>query len=179
MSAFEWWNHWPVAQIRSSGRPALTSDRPSHSSLSHIYWPLASQDERQMTRILLTGLTLDRADQLAPRARAWLSPPEARVTGAAAARFDAGERAYVIEGSSGGGTIRIDINASSEHPLVNPAFVVDHWTGGARAVLEGDSPGASHRAEVGFVESLDGRRLIAYFPVTATDHVSFVLTRTE
>jgi len=179
MSAFEWWNHWPVAQIRSSGRPALTSDRPSHTSLSHIYWPLASQDERQMTRILLTGLTLDRADQLAPRARAFLSPPEARVTGAAAARFDANERAYVIEGPNGGGTIRIDINASHEHPVVNPAFVVPHWTGGARAVLEGDSPEASHRAEVGFVEGLDGRKLIAYFPVTATDHVSFVLTRTE
>jgi hypothetical protein len=179
MSAFEWWNHWPVAQIRSSGRPALTSDRPSHTSLSHIYWPLASQDERQMTRILLTGLTLDRADQLAPRARAFLSPPEARVTGAAAARFDANERAYVIEGPNGGGTIRIDINASHEHPVVNPVFVVPHWTGGARAVLEGDSPGASHRAEVGYVEGLDGRKLIAYFPVTATDPVSFVLTRTE
>jgi len=41
-------------------------------------------------------------------------------------------------------------------------------------VLEGDSPEASHRAEVGFVEGLDGRKLIAYFPVTATDHVSFV-----
>ncbi len=34
---FECWNHWPVAQIPSSGRPCLAPDRPSHSSLSHIY----------------------------------------------------------------------------------------------------------------------------------------------
>src|SRR3569832_1040669 len=92
MSAFEWWNHWPVAQIRSSGRPALTSDRPSHTSLSHIYWPVASQDAQHMTRLLLTGLTLDRAEQIAPRARAWLVFPSARVFGAAVVCFVFGVR---------------------------------------------------------------------------------------
>lgn len=180
LSAFEWWNHWPVAQIRSSGRPALTSDRPSHTSLSHIYWPLASQDERSMTRILLTGLTLDRADQLAPRARAWLTPPEARVTsGAATAHFDANERAYVIDGPTDGATIRIEIHATPEHPVVNPAIVVPDWSGGVRATLESSSSPSLSKVEVGFVESLEARKLIAYFPVTATHHVSFVLTRTE
>jgi len=173
MSAFEWWNHWPVAQIRSSGRPALTSDRPSHTSLSHIYWPLASQDPRQMSRLLLTGLTLDHAAQLAPRARGWLSAPEARVTGASAVRFVASERAYVIEGA--GSEVRVDIEADREHPLVNPAFVVPHWTGGVHAVVEGNSA----RAAVGFVDRLDGRELVVYFPLDATDRVSFMLTRTE
>ncbi len=37
-SMFEWWDHWPVAQISNSFRLAVAPDRPSHSSLSHIYW---------------------------------------------------------------------------------------------------------------------------------------------
>ena len=171
MSAFEWWNHWPVAQIRSSGRPALTSDRPSHTSLSHIYWPVASQDAQHMTRLLLTGLTLDRAEQIAPRARAWLAPPPARVTGAAAVRFEPGERAYVIDGATDADSMRIDIDADEEHPAVNPAFVVPHWHGGARVDAEG--------AQVGIVDRLEGRQLIVYVPVAATHRVSLVLTRTE
>jgi hypothetical protein len=183
MSAFEWWNHWPVAQIRSSGRPALTSDRPSHTSLSHIYWPLAHQDERQLTRILLTGLTLDRAGALAPRARSWLSPPTAMVTGvgasAATARFDPAQRAYVIDGPSGAETLRIDIDASQDHPLVNPAFVVANWTGTASAELDSGGSMATHRAEVGYVDRLEGRTLVVYFPLTATSPASFVLTRNK
>jgi hypothetical protein len=178
MSAFEWWNHWPVAQIRSSGRPALTSDRPSHTSLSHIYWPVASQDPQRMTRLLLTGLTLDRADQMAPRARAWLAPPPARVTGAATVRFEASERAYLVEGASDAGSVRVEIDADGEHPVVNPAFVVPHWTGAVRVELEGDLE-ASHRAQIGMVDRLEGRQLVVYVPVEATHRVSLVLTRTE
>jgi len=177
MSAFEWWNHWPVAQIRSSGRPALTADRPSHTSISHIYWPLASEDERRMTRLLLTGLTLDRAGELAPRARAWLQPPPARVSGATAARFEASERAYVIEGTSEN-TVRIDIEADRDHPAVNPAFVVTRWKGGAHVEVQGD-PKASQGAQVGLVDRLEGRELIVYLPLTASAPVSIVLTRTE
>ena len=68
-----------------------------------------------MTRLLLTGLTLERADQIAPRARAWLAPAPARVTGAAAVRFEPSERAYVIEGG------RIVMEGSRDELLNNEA----------------------------------------------------------
>ena len=57
ISSFERWNHWPVAQIPSSGRPALAADRAGHTSVSHIYWPTYEQDEQRISKILLTGLT--------------------------------------------------------------------------------------------------------------------------
>jgi hypothetical protein len=63
ISAFEWWNHWPVAQIPSSGRPALAADRPGHTSLSHIYWPVSEQDDQHIEKILMTGLTTLEATQ--------------------------------------------------------------------------------------------------------------------
>jgi hypothetical protein len=175
MSSFEWWNHWPVAQIRSSGRPALTSDRPSHTSLSHIYWPLAQQDERRISRILLTGLTTDQAGALAPRARSWLSPPAATISGGGTARYDAAQRAYLIEGVTGSDPIRIEIAADPEHPLVNPAFVVPHWRATATAAIEGVPETTGDQAQLGYVDRLEGRTLIAYLPLTAMSRVNITL----
>jgi hypothetical protein len=175
MSSFEWWNHWPVAQIRSSGRPALTSDRPSHTSLSHIYWPIAQKDERQISRLLLTGLTTDQAGALAPRARSWLSPPTATISSGGTVRYDASQRAYVIEGVSGRDPIRIDIAADPEHPLVNPVFVVPHWSNTAGAVVEGVPQAATDKIQLGYVERLEGRTLIAYLPWIATNRVTVTL----
>jgi Concanavalin A-like lectin/glucanases superfamily len=172
-SSFEWWNHWPVAQIRSSGRPALAADRPSHSSLSHIYWPIDHEDAQTLSRILLTGLTTEQAGALAPRARSWLSPPPARITGPGTAHYDTAQRAYVIEGVSNSGTTGIEIAAGPEHPLVNPAFVVPHWNGVAHVSVEG-AP-RDQQIKLGYVERLDGRTLIAYVPLSAQQPVKIIL----
>ena len=176
MSTFEWWNHWPVAQIRSSGRPALTSDRPSHTSLSHIYWPIAQKDERQMTRVLLTGLTKDGAGALAPRARSWLHPPDARISGRGTAQYDSTQRAYVISGVSGTEPIHVEIAANADHPLINPAFVVGGWHGDAIAAIEGVPHPAADQVQLGYVEQLEGRTLIVYMSFSATSSVSVTLS---
>jgi len=99
ISTFEWWNHWPVAQIPSSGRPALAADRPGHTSLSHIYWPISEQDDQHIGRILMTGLTTLEATQLAPLAASWRTPAQADVTDGASIRYDAAQRAYVLSGA--------------------------------------------------------------------------------
>ena len=177
MSSFEWWNHWPVAQIRSSGRPALTSDRPSHSSLSHIYWPIAAQDEQRISRILLTGLTTAPAGALAPRARSWLHAPMASVSGSGTAHYDASQRAYIIEGAATEAPIRIDLAADAEHPLVNPAFVVPHWPDNATATVDTvPATTTAERSQLGYVDRLEGRTLIVYVPINATVPVSVTLT---
>ena len=54
---FECWNHWPVAQIASSGRPCVAADRASHTSLSHLHWKAYSKGENTETKILMSGLT--------------------------------------------------------------------------------------------------------------------------
>jgi hypothetical protein len=179
MSSFEWWNHWPVAQIRSSGRPALTSDRPSHTSLSHIYWPIAQKDDRQISRLLLTGLTTDQAGTLAPRARSWLTPPTAALSSEGTARYDASGRAYVIEGVSSRDPIHIDIAADPEHPLINPVFVVPHWDNTASAAIEGVPQAVAERIQLGYVDRLEGRTLIAYLPWIAISRVNLTLVPTR
>ncbi|MFA6114642.1 MAG: LamG domain-containing protein [Sphingomonas sp.] len=175
MSSFEWWNHWPVAQIRSSGRPALTSDRPSHSSLSHIYWPIAEKDDKRLVRHLLTGLTTQGAADLAPRARSWLTAPAAKVGDGGTARYDAAQRAYVIERGATAGPVRIEIAASTQQPLMNPAFVVEGWQGNARVTIEGARTGDA-APKVGLVETLQGRRLVVFAPLQAEQSLVVTLT---
>lgn len=174
-SSFEWWNHWPVAQIRSSGRPALTSDRPSHSSLSHVKWPIAEKDDKRIVKLLMSGLTTQSAAELAPKARSWLNAPAARADGGAVATFDRAERAYRVSGAAGGAPIRIEIAASAERPLINPAFVVDGWTGNASVTVSGTAGSTPVIPQLGYVDRLDGRRLVAYLPMTAQGPVTIVL----
>jgi len=97
---------WPAG-------PHLRQAQPH--SLSHIYWPIAAQDERQISRLLLTGLTTEQAGAIAPRARSWLSPPRAVISGEGTARYDPAERAYVIEGVSGR-----DPSALTSRPILTP-----------------------------------------------------------
>jgi len=56
-STFPGWNPWTVTQIESGGRWAYATDRPSHSSLSHIYWAPYEQSEQGLTKIMLHGMT--------------------------------------------------------------------------------------------------------------------------
>src|SRR6266853_4920537 len=97
-SMFEWWNHWPVAQVRSSGISAVAPDRPSHSSLSHIYWDPYTRTGNTMTKILLHGLTTKSAAQLVPLAKSWLSAPSIEVSGVGfqSQGYDQTQRAFVI-----------------------------------------------------------------------------------
>ena len=80
-SMFEWWNHWPVAQVKSSGISAVAADRPSHSSLSHIEGQPYERTPTSVTKIMLDGLTNRPAAELAVLARSWASPPAMVVEG--------------------------------------------------------------------------------------------------
>jgi hypothetical protein len=172
MSSFEWWNHWPVAQIRSSGHPALTDDRPSHTSLSHIYWPIWRKDEKTISRLLLTGLTTGSASSLAPLARSWTAPPTARADGTEVG-YDPAQRAYTLAARADRAPISLAIEASADKPLVNPAFVVRGWSGGASVRVDGAQAG---RAQIGHVERLDGSSMVIFVPLTATApvHVTII-----
>ncbi|MES2392320.1 MAG: hypothetical protein V4555_11810, partial [Acidobacteriota bacterium] len=99
-SMFEWWNHWPVAQVGSSGRPAIAADRASHSSLSHIYWQPYAKTADSMTKVMLCGLVgKDGAEkEVAELAKSWATPAVATV-GGMAVMYDASQRAYVVAGA--------------------------------------------------------------------------------
>lgn len=132
-SMFEWWNHWPVAQITNSFRLAVTSDRPSAASLSHIYWDPYEKTEDTETKLLLCGLTSPDAPGVVSLARSWLSPARIVATGkgVTARQYDPAQRAFVIHRDAGvtSQPLTVTLSASHESPLVNPALVVENWQG--------------------------------------------------
>ncbi|MBW1788404.1 MAG: hypothetical protein JRK53_17580, partial [Deltaproteobacteria bacterium] len=119
-SHFPWWNHWPVAQISSDGRYASAPDRAAHSSLC---WGGPRED------VALYGMTDRPAVSLVPLARSWNNPPELHITGIGVNNegYDPSQRAYVLRCSTAGSSVDIEINASEESPVVNPALVIKNW----------------------------------------------------
>ena len=165
-SAFGWWNHWPVAQIPSSDRPAQAADRPSHSSLSHLYWAPYQEDDRSVSKLLLCGLTESKAADLVPLARSWLNPPKMEVSGAGfqSEGYDPAERAFVLRCGYTNGHAPLDIalQASAESPLFDPVVIVRGWDTRARVIVDGKTlvPGESFR--IGSVQRLDSVDLVIW-----------------
>ena len=173
-SMFEWWNHWPVAQLASSGRPAVAADRPSHSSLSHIYWDSYARDDATETKLLMTGMTTKTATDLIPLARSWISPPPIFVSGTATANYDPAQRAFVISSDNPiVAPLTLQLAASVNSPLVDPAFVIDDWRGAATVTLDGQDVDA---LKLGYVKGLTSTRLVVYLPVEITKPTTITIT---
>jgi len=119
-SHFPWWNHWPVAQISSDGRYANAPDRAAHSSLC---WGGPREG------MALYGMTDQPAVSLVPLARSWNNPPELHITGNSfnSEGYDPSQRAYVLRCNDTGSPLNIEIHASEESPVVNPALVIKNW----------------------------------------------------
>jgi Concanavalin A-like lectin/glucanases superfamily len=172
-SMFEWWNHWPVTQVRSSGISAVAPDRPSHSSLSHIYWDPYAQTENSMTKILLHGLTTKSAAELVPLAKSWLSPSGVELTGPGFQNqgYDPTQRAFVIVRDPGSlsSQVRFSLKATAESPLINPAFVLKNW-GDAEPKLsiDGKPVARGSNFRYGFVPHLEGTDLVVWLAMEST-----------
>ncbi len=183
-SMFEWWNHWPVAQVRSSGISAVAPDRPSHSSLSHIYWDPYAQTPDSMTKILLHGMTTKSATDLIPLAKSWLSPPVTQLSGGGFSShgYDPTQRAFVFERKSNSvsSKLQFELQASSESPLVNPAFVVKNWGNSeVRLAVDGKAFSRGTKFRYGFVPHLEGTDLIAWVEVESDKAVKVELTQVQ
>lgn len=174
ISSFEWWNHWPVAQIPSSGRPALAADRPGHTSLSHLYWPAYQRTDQTVTKLLMDGLTTLPAVDLVPLAKSWRSPAELHTESGSVIPYDQAQRAYVLPADLPP-SIRLRLSASKEHPANHFALVIPGWSDSAKlTVLRGSNP---VEVQQGIVNDLEGSRLIFYVPIEAENEVEFELRR--
>ena len=169
-STFEWWNHWPVAQIDSSGRPALAPDRASHTSLSHIFWPSAAATDNTVTKLLMDGLTTKAASELAPLAKSWLTPAALEATGLHSEGYQAAERAYVLVSDGSARKAAITLRATTASPIVNPALVIRNWNGGARVLVNGKPAG-----RIGQVRRLEGSDLVVWIELQSTEPVRIEL----
>lgn len=173
-SSFEWWNHWPVAQLVSSGRLTVTSDRASHSSLSHIYWDPYERTADTMTKLLLCGLINREGAEakLLPLASSWVSPPTAKLAepGTGTVTYDPAQRAFVVSRSSESAhtALTVLIDSTTERPLVNPAVVITGWNTQAKIRVSVDGKLATAPVRFGIEHHLDRNDAVIYLEMTAT-----------
>lgn len=178
---FECWNHWPVAQIASSGRPCVAPDRPSHSSLSHIYWDAYQTTKDTMSKLLLNGLTTKPPGELVALAKSWLSPPEIDVAseGFRSQGYAQAERAFILVHDAAVKLTALDltIKASEETPALNPAFVVKNWGDGeAHLALDGKPMAPGKDLRFGYVQRLEGTDLVVWIQTQAKKPLHLELT---
>jgi hypothetical protein len=178
---FECWNHWPVSQLVSSGRPCVAADRASHSSLSHIYWDPYETAAGMQSKVLMTGLTTRPIAELLPLAKAWIAPAKLRVANRDFENegYDSAQRAFVLsrKSSTQGSLLEMTLEASPDAPIVNPAIVVKNWGEATpRLKFNGESVGWGTGFRYGLERNLEGTNLVVWIQKQSTQPVRLTLT---
>jgi hypothetical protein len=174
-SIFPWWNHWPVAMIASDGRHCQAADRASHSSLA---WggPLGD--------CALYGMTDQRPELLVPVARSWFNPAKMTLVspsanGAIQGAYVPQRRAYELELAEGAaGPVEVQLEATLESPIHNPAFVLKNWGEGVVTVTVNGrtmSPGKDLR--VGHLTRLEGSDLVLFLFLNETAPIKIAIAK--
>ena len=181
-SVFPSWNHWPTSQVNSSGRNASFPDRAAHSSISHLFWPLSSQQRGQVgyqEKILMEGMTDQPAAALTGLAKSWLNAPAvANPSGGTSQGYDQSRRAYLFQW--GAAPLRFQIAASEGNPVHNLCFEIRNWQGrAAKAELKinGVAQTAGPNFRQGVNIDTDGTcTLIVWVGLSANTPQDFVIT---
>lgn len=173
---FEWWNHWPITQVASSGISAYAPDRASHSSLSHLIWAPYAQTSNTITKIMLAGMTTKSAIDLLSLAKSWLNAPPIKLDGAGftSQGYDQSQRAYMVTRTapSSAASLQMVLQASGDSPLQNPAFVIKQWGDDAPSVkVNGQALTRGPALRYGFVPQLEGDDLVIWLQLEAVASV--------
>lgn len=173
---FPWWNHWPTSDIPSDGRRAVAADRASHSSvLTGTEWADYKVTATSRQRVMLHGLSGQKAEDLVPLARSWLYPAgfssaDAGVAGV----YDVLEKAYVVTGGKDG--VEFTLEAGETSPVMNPAFIFTDW--GDRAVevtIDGGAVKEGKGLRIGQRHRAEGSDLIVWVETSAIKPVTIGL----
>jgi hypothetical protein len=179
-AVFPTWNHWPVAQMPSDGRYASFPDRTAHSSLTHIPPRIYAGEEEGDTpweeRLLLEGLTNKPAGDLVPLARSWMRPAALDVTsGGSSNGYDPTQRAYAL--TAKGGALSLELDASDDHPVVNPAFVITGWgDGDATLKINGEAVPRGDDFRFGHPRTTKDDELVVWIRHEATSPLTITLS---
>ncbi|MEI7899265.1 MAG: LamG domain-containing protein [bacterium] len=160
-SHFPWWNHWPVARISSDGRYAMAPDQAAHSSLSWVTQPSGA---------FLYGMTDKPAADLVPLAKSWIQPAAIKLTGAAFSSdgYNPDQRAYLLKRIQPGGGLEMELAASEDSPVVNPAFVIQGWGDQtAKLKIDGADVPRGRDFRYGHRRTLESTDLIVWIKIVA------------
>jgi hypothetical protein len=155
------WNHWPVSQMPNDGRYAMRTDRVTHSALGGA----------GPTEFAIFGFTNKDISELVPLARFWNREPKIIVkSGAAIAEFKMSEKAYHIDVT--GPKVELEINASADSPLYNPALVLKNWNQeSGKIMIDGKIVEIGKDCRVGHRYTHSGIDLIVWIRMNREDTV--------
>lgn len=178
-SYFPWWNHWPVAQVPSDGRYCQAADRASHFSLAWGGPPPHEGEGKTYWWAWMYGATKGEAESLVPLARSWLLPAKLVVeSGATSGRYDLTQRCYVLSSTENRGAENLcfRLEASSDTPVVNPAFIVENW-GNREAVLQVDGKAVPQGKafRFGYIRRINRYDLVVWIKMEFEQPVKFSL----
>jgi hypothetical protein len=180
-SKFPTWNHWPVSQAPSDGRYALEPDRVSSSAVTSPGPPMRRRaKDGALQGSFIMGLTTEPIEKLSPLARSWLQAPTLRVAGGSfrSDGYNKDQRAFVLSRSAPSGeALEIEIGASDESPLVNPAFVVKGWgEADAKIDVEGKPVERGSESRFGHTHTLEGTNLIVWLEMESSTATRIALS---
>jgi hypothetical protein len=109
---------------------------------------------------------------LLPLAKSWISPPPANVAkgDGATVEYDPAQRAFVVHRKDGAtpGPLTIGISSSEQSPVVNPAIVIENWSGPAKVSVLIDGKKAVVPARSGVEPHLEGDSLVLFLTLDAS-----------
>ena len=182
---FPWWNHWPVAQLPNDGRRTGVPDRPAHSSLAQSIEdsPVIKHDKETgtFTAVSLYGMSEKSVSELVPLARSWNYPAKLNLAGNSfcSQGYDKYQRAYVLTCKNNGNpsTLKFELAASEDSPVVNPAFVIKGWGEGEAGLKVNGKPVKCGRSfRFGYRHTLESSDLIVWIKTESTKPVRILLS---
>jgi hypothetical protein len=151
-------------------------------------WPYYAEGENSRTKIMLHGLSAEPVSSLVSLAGSWLDPPELKLAEGtlSASRYanegyDPTQRAWVLTCREKGtpSTLELELKASDDAPIVNPALVVRDWgsvdtklrINGSKAILGKDF-------RLGYRPNEEGSDLVVWMKVESHGPVTVELSPT-
>ena len=136
---FNCYPHWPVTRgmFTSWLTDPADFERPTHCNLANLVNRPLRETAEEKDFLWLIGVCASEQQAL-DAARCWLKPGRIEpLEGLASAEYSQTERAYLLRPAEGARTLRFTLVAEDDVPIVNPAFVIEGWTGPMAAVIPG------------------------------------------
>lgn len=147
-------------------------------------WAPYSVGDKQVTKLMLHGLTRNNVEDLVPYAKSWVNAPPVSLKGDSFASrgYDKTQLAYVIQSKTAthSEALTLTLKGSADSPIHNPCFIINNWTPNEFAVLiEGQKVKAGHQYQYGVEKGLEGDCLVLWSRIESTKPVSFEVRPTK
>jgi hypothetical protein len=164
-NCYYWWDHWPVAQLKSDGKQLhFVNGRPSSSCIGSASFRLDTTvfkyENKSISVYSLLGMGMNiRASELVPLAKSWINAPYMKISNDSFSydSYIREERCYTVTARDLNENLNFTIDASENTPLINLPIVIKNWgSSEARLYVNGNKIARGKKFRYGHRENLDG-----------------------